>query len=333
LINLKNHKKNFWLLFSKSTLFSVFFITIISTLFFNDQNSLFIVNNLTKKSGGFINPNVGPFFLLSSLVIFFIYKELRYFLLTFLFTIILFYFGIFSRLCLAMSLLFFVLFFLEEKKLYLIYNFFKKISFVLIFLIFVYLLIGITSSIVNWYLNFKGNPELGIVHGFRIFEGFNYIDYPLFRTYIYNDSSFILFPNDNSNLNYLKFSLIDYFYNLRYSISYTQIDYYLSHRVYNLLQGFFIPSANFPFFSINLHDSIYYEVFVRSGFFPLYFLIKSIYSINIVNFKSTFHIRIIIVFFSLLFFGFFEGILFKFSTMAVLIFIFLILDKKALRLF
>ena len=334
LINLKkNQKKIFWLSFSKSTLFSVFFIIIITDLFFINQNSPFVVNNLIKKSGGFINPNIGPFFLLSSLIIFYIYKDVRYFLLTILLTILLFYIGIYSRLCLAMTLLFFILYFLDEKKLYLIFNFIKKICFVLIFLIFIYLLIGIFSSLINWYIYYNGNLELGIIHGFRLFEGFFCIRYPLFSTYGSHDNNLILYPNGVSNLEYIKLSLIEYLFNVRSTIAYSKIDYYLSHRIYNLFHGFFIPSTKFPFFSINLHDSIYYEVFVRSGFFPLYFLIKSIYSINKAKFNSTFHIRILIVFSSLLFFGFFEGVLFKFSTMAVIIFIFILLEKKALRLF
>jgi len=257
------------------------FVVLGSILHFIDSN--YVINpNWIKFDGGFLNPNIGPFFFFSALIIYYlIYSEIMFYLTFFLILILAYYFNFYSRTFIIGTVLLF--FFRMYENFFFLY--FQKINKALFISLISYFslfsLSVIVFSLSSSFDHFRLNEFLSdSIHPTSPFHTYNYET--IFSTFLYKFNQF---------KEYVRYSLINNF---------------LSNRLGQIFDGLLSLNPNIfrPF------DSIFYEFLTLwlFCFAIIYSQIKNIFFVKL-NDRKLIRIRLACILF--FFLGVFEGFITK----------------------
>jgi hypothetical protein len=220
----------------------ILFITTLFIIIFSQLSIVPTMNssnmNWIKNYGGFINPNIPPFFILNSLVIYYIFDCKRRFIFTFSTLFLLANtVAIFSRTVLGGSVILLLLFIINETKNTLIIKKYLKYFFIIL------LFVGI--FIVIYPLLFKVN--------YLYFTNFTNFNYDIFE---YNYPNLVYIDNLLSNRIYMLYQI---FYNFEG----------------NSLSGYVFKAIDNIYYEFIYINGIYFLILIFISFYKNYNLIYS----------------------------------------------------------
>jgi hypothetical protein len=284
-------------------IFTTVLVILLSIFQLIDSNTVTNVSWI-KFDGGFVNPNVGPFFLISTLIIYYLINSRLMFIFTFSIIVLLAScLDFFSRTFLLGSIL--ILFFkMYENYLFEYFKNFHKVFFTLLNLYaFLFFLMIIC------------------------FSSLSYFDH-IFIYYSIPDSIHPTSPFNTFNYESITSRFFYEFYQFKEYVRYSFFNIFLSNRPGQIIDGLvsFNPNLLHPF------DSIFYELFTLYFFcLPIIYLkVKNLFFVKLHDKKL---LRIRLIFILIFFLGIFEGFLTKLGFPFVFFLLLFLFDLSKLPRF